>query len=130
VLEALKKRTLEYQADANEHAKDYMYKQLESIDELRKRISDMLITIDSYSEHQKMPMLAAILGEQDWMAQKCARSYFPLKAMLRNTSLEEKSISKTRISPAIFSTAGIKTNENLPANKTGIRTTKQGVTSH
>lgn len=57
LLEALKKRTLEYQADANEHAKDYMYKQLESIDELRKRISDMLITIDSYSEHQKMPML-------------------------------------------------------------------------
>lgn len=55
LLEALKKRTLEYEADAIEYAKEQSLKQLELIKDTRKKVSHMLVTIKNHPDKNNVP---------------------------------------------------------------------------
>lgn len=55
--EALKKRTLEYKADAAEYAKEQLLKQLDFIKDIRKRVSNMLVTIKNYPDKNIVPKI-------------------------------------------------------------------------
>lgn len=55
LLEALKKRTLEYEEKANEYAKDQSLKQLELIKETREKVSHMLVAIKNHPDKKQVP---------------------------------------------------------------------------
>lgn len=55
LLEALKKRTLEYNKKANDYADEQKLKQLEAIKNIRKKVSDMLIAIKTYPDKNQIP---------------------------------------------------------------------------
>ena len=55
LLEALKKRTLEYKSKADDYAKEQSLKQLETIKDVRHRTSNMLITIKNYPDQKHIP---------------------------------------------------------------------------
>ena len=55
LLETLKKRTLEYETNADEYAKEQSLKQLELIKDTRKKVSHMLVTIKNHPNKEHIP---------------------------------------------------------------------------
>lgn len=55
LLEALKKRTREYEAKAKIYASEQTLKQIDSIKDVKKRISNMLISIKNYPDPRNIP---------------------------------------------------------------------------
>lgn len=55
LLEAFKKRTREYEAKAKTYANEQMLKQIDNIKAIKKRISNMLISIKHYPDPRNIP---------------------------------------------------------------------------